>query len=152
MSADGGNFWTQSRQKVILCQQRQRLARHRRGKGVGGIAVAVDEKSARRKVTVERSENGLLGERSAERQVPRSDALRQAQKRRPEALGARDEKRAGAAKTDGRITSYNVCYTKLLRYRITQSTGNVLYHKSIYPDKARITSYNVCYTKLLRPH
>ena len=41
-----------------------------------------------------------------------------------------------------RITSYNVCYTKLLRW---------MYEESIrMPLIVRITSYNVCYTKLLR--
>ena len=68
-----------------------------------------------------------------------------------------------------RITSYNVCYTKLLRdcktNRLVSLTGrrflscqrsvlgdetllNVL-AKFYYMD-SRITSYNVCYTKLLR--
>ena len=42
-----------------------------------------------------------------------------------------------------RITSYNVCYTKLLR----KPKGLDL----LFPQaKNRITSYNVCYTKLLR--
>ena len=43
-----------------------------------------------------------------------------------------------------RITSYNVCYTKLLRV-MGRTTFFVL--KSA---QHRITSYNVCYTKLLR--
>ena len=51
-----------------------------------------------------------------------------------------------------RITSYNVCYTKLLRcvtvdititHWVTLATLKWRYF--------RITSYNVCYTKLLRP-
>ena len=48
-----------------------------------------------------------------------------------------------------RITSYNVCYTKLLRYH---RTG--LYPLASLPaiPGIRITSYNVCYTKLLRSH
>ena len=56
-----------------------------------------------------------------------------------------------------RITSYNVCYTKLLRiYDISlqffkfgilfQINVNYVYKSSV----TRITSYNVCYTKLLR--
>ena len=58
-----------------------------------------------------------------------------------------------------RITSYNVCYTKLLRIAV----GFDLYHGSAVGRMAflmqfywkwlpacRITSYNVCYTKLLR--
>ena len=74
---------------------------------------------------------------------------------------------------NSRITSYNVCYTKLLRCiplyfkgkkeRVEQiciENGiKVQYvNYSIYTDVAsidteraiRITSYNVCYTKLLR--
>ena len=57
-----------------------------------------------------------------------------------------------------RITSYNVCYTKLLRQLFRA-------FRDFYQDKMRrfhtlpgwkqqfirITSYNVCYTKLLRP-
>ena len=49
----------------------------------------------------------------------------------------------------GRITSYNVCYTKLLRVGVETGLGNAL----DYLNKGasfRITSYNVCYTKLLR--
>ena len=42
-----------------------------------------------------------------------------------------------------RITSYNVCYTKLLR------DEDVLLSRAV-TDNLRITSYNVCYTKLLR--
>ena len=42
-----------------------------------------------------------------------------------------------------RITSYNVCYTKLLRSR-------PLICLELYLLISRITSYNVCYTKLLR--
>ena len=72
-----------------------------------------------------------------------------------------------------RITSYNVCYTKLLRIPL----GKLLREEPAHTDKARavvgqqplvnlcclagisrdfsclcrrITSYNVCYTKLLR--
>ena len=52
----------------------------------------------------------------------------------------------------GRITSYNVCYTKLLRKaelhyppETEQQAG-----ERENRDQARITSYNVCYTKLLR--
>ena len=41
-----------------------------------------------------------------------------------------------------RITSYNVCYTKLLRVNFPGKDGSGY--------GARITSYNVCYTKLLR--
>ena len=69
-----------------------------------------------------------------------------------------------------RITSYNVCYTKLLRF-LPYQTGlrenseerqllcpipfrSVLYcsryFKIFQPALSRITSYNVCYTKLLR--
>ena len=53
-----------------------------------------------------------------------------------------------------RITSYNVCYTKLLRGRDPQGIPS---HRArpqhadpgiVHTD--RITSYNVCYTKLLR--
>ena len=46
-----------------------------------------------------------------------------------------------AAEATLRITSYNVCYTKLLRDCST-------FHELVV--KSRITSYNVCYTKLLR--
>ena len=74
-----------------------------------------------------------------------------------------------------RITSYNVCYTKLLRSEqsfelqnpidVTSSDKIVVYGKyegknaqlsesTIYEKREsydyRITSYNVCYTKLLR--
>ena len=41
-----------------------------------------------------------------------------------------------------RITSYNVCYTKLLRLGTAFA--------ALLAGLARITSYNVCYTKLLR--
>ena len=82
-----------------------------------------------------------------------------------------------AAKTSSaRITSYNVCYTKLLRKRILlfvatniavllvlsvslrllglesylyQQGVNINYN-ALLVFAARITSYNVCYTKLLR--
>ena len=69
----------------------------------------------------------------------------------------------------GRITSYNVCYTKLLRLVSTQpgQQGVVLEHHRPLRTRCidlftiqnhtaggglvhRITSYNVCYTKLLR--
>ena len=62
-----------------------------------------------------------------------------------------------------RITSYNVCYTKLLRERLLRySQTDLLRSYSALVEKhfrelhkvtdyARITSYNVCYTKLLRP-
>ena len=64
----------------------------------------------------------------------------------------------------GRITSYNVCYTKLLRWALLLQGaqgvgksyfGNVMQMilgelvRNLEPT-ARITSYNVCYTKLLR--
>ena len=57
----------------------------------------------------------------------------------------------GTSLRSARITSYNVCYTKLLRiphttYPPSHSFVDVL---STF-DKSRITSYNVCYTKLLR--
>ena len=47
-----------------------------------------------------------------------------------------------------RITSYNVCYTKLLRSRGYHQCypRNICYRLLV----VRITSYNVCYTKLLR--
>ena len=48
---------------------------------------------------------------------------------------------------DNRITSYNVCYTKLLRSSGTPYTWANLVQVQL---KNRITSYNVCYTKLLR--
>ena len=77
-----------------------------------------------------------------------------------------------------RITSYNVCYTKLLRflylfhdalrgfYRekpVLDLTRRGLSARQLFcvrgcmedkriKDMARITSYNVCYTKLLRMH
>ena len=41
-----------------------------------------------------------------------------------------------------RITSYNVCYTKLLRMHMQGQPRTM--------QQSRITSYNVCYTKLLR--
>ena len=44
-----------------------------------------------------------------------------------------------------RITSYNVCYTKLLRCILWALRGSVSRRYT-----SRITSYNVCYTKLLR--
>ena len=46
-----------------------------------------------------------------------------------------------------RITSYNVCYTKLLRYSEVLDLYALKYGIQI---SRRITSYNVCYTKLLR--
>ena len=45
-----------------------------------------------------------------------------------------------------RITSYNVCYTKLLRVVVNFLSNAIRYT----PEQDRITSYNVCYTKLLR--
>ena len=71
----------------------------------------------------------------------------------------------------GRITSYNVCYTKLLRTysakaiinkKGEQLTDFIYYTLNEFKDGIavasddlttffiRITSYNVCYTKLLR--
>ena len=50
-----------------------------------------------------------------------------------------------------RITSYNVCYTKLLR--LNQGTDNIYKLQKRLEEVGfyrRITSYNVCYTKLLR--
>ena len=84
-------------------------------------------------------------------------------------LGGTDVAR-GAADLVIRITSYNVCYTKLLRWnwRMFLATGEARYFDvvelALYnavaarldlnppkPDLViRITSYNVCYTKLLR--
>ena len=72
-----------------------------------------------------------------------------------------------------RITSYNVCYTKLLRLHIVQGVaqrcgriGQIgdaaerpqgverpergIQHPGGGIQQPRITSYNVCYTKLLR--
>ena len=64
-----------------------------------------------------------------------------------------------------RITSYNVCYTKLLRplcrggkarCSSAQRSADIRIDGPCYPspsdhrDDRRITSYNVCYTKLLR--
>ena len=51
-----------------------------------------------------------------------------------------------------RITSYNVCYTKLLRSRICcTNVGSCPTQIVGYRNaQHRITSYNVCYTKLLR--
>ena len=52
-----------------------------------------------------------------------------------------------------RITSYNVCYTKLLRLNpevllvAPPPVATLSYFKGMF---GRITSYNVCYTKLLR--
>ena len=56
-----------------------------------------------------------------------------------------------------RITSYNVCYTKLLRVQIRLYLQNQCCQiHSIRINEVigltRITSYNVCYTKLLRNH
>ena len=50
---------------------------------------------------------------------------------------------ASLARKENRITSYNVCYTKLLR-----KNGACL--AMVSSAVGRITSYNVCYTKLLR--
>ena len=63
-----------------------------------------------------------------------------------------------------RITSYNVCYTKLLRPFMILVTPFIkhkhnlmvmVFHivntvRNLYKRQSRITSYNVCYTKLLR--
>ena len=52
-----------------------------------------------------------------------------------------------------RITSYNVCYTKLLRCSIARHIVHLLmkaFFSAVTMIRARITSYNVCYTKLLR--
>ena len=58
-----------------------------------------------------------------------------------------------------RITSYNVCYTKLLRvlansqesaYKISKSGYKSVTLEGEFFEANRITSYNVCYTKLLR--
>ena len=57
-----------------------------------------------------------------------------------------------------RITSYNVCYTKLLRYEGNYNSPVLGYFEGDYTVPfdlclqwhLRITSYNVCYTKLLR--
>ena len=76
----------------------------------------------------------------------------------------RDESRD---RDDDRITSYNVCYTKLLRFtkptlELLAGVPTVVYGffaalavapviRSIGESLGlRITSYNVCYTKLLR--
>ena len=59
-------------------------------------------------------------------------------------------------KADVRITSYNVCYTKLLRSRervclkVQYTTTQYAHYKAYEKEGGRITSYNVCYTKLLR--
>ena len=51
-----------------------------------------------------------------------------------------------------RITSYNVCYTKLLRIQsVAIVHENTNFGNGVAEaEKNRITSYNVCYTKLLR--
>ena len=55
-----------------------------------------------------------------------------------------------------RITSYNVCYTKLLRDKVADQISDALLDEFLSQDPEskvacdRITSYNVCYTKLLR--
>ena len=65
---------------------------------------------------------------------------------------------------ESRITSYNVCYTKLLRTKnlvarsqrvFTRPSARATCHCTRLPARSRwrrnrITSYNVCYTKLLR--
>ena len=58
----------------------------------------------------------------------------------------------GTANRDHRITSYNVCYTKLLRVQIPVQTRRPVKLRIPVPRRVppRITSYNVCYTKLLR--
>ena len=50
--------------------------------------------------------------------------------------------------SSGRITSYNVCYTKLLRADLHRGSHRT--HARVLRCRGRITSYNVCYTKLLR--
>ena len=53
-----------------------------------------------------------------------------------------------------RLTSYNVCYTKLLRVHLAQLGHHVVQDLDVAAEQDllahRITSYNVCYTKLLR--
>ena len=56
-----------------------------------------------------------------------------------------------------RITSYNVCYTKLLRYQLLNGCSVVTAPYQVNEKVVgvlgvigHITSYNVCYTKLLR--
>ena len=56
-----------------------------------------------------------------------------------------------------RITSYNVCYTKLLRLKVFDFLSKQITQQIIgqpagtnAEQLSRITSYNVCYTKLLR--
>ena len=54
-----------------------------------------------------------------------------------------------------RITSYNVCYTKLLRASVFEKSEKFIRCSDngkfiLVRDIGRITSYNVCYTKLLR--
>ena len=50
-----------------------------------------------------------------------------------------------------RITSYNVCYTKLLRFVISSVDLPQSFLVNPFRTRSvRITSYNVCYTKLLR--
>ena len=58
--------------------------------------------------------------------------------------GNQEEEKDG----ENRITSYNVCYTKLLRSSLP--SGLPWRRRSTQPRNSRITSYNVCYTKLLR--
>ena len=66
--------------------------------------------------------------------------------------------KAVASELPARITSYNVCYTKLLRdyCDLTDDEIELIAEHEGIPDVAaaqmacRITSYNVCYTKLLR--
>ena len=72
-----------------------------------------------------------------------------------------DGKRIDGQQPHHRITSYNVCYTKLLRTAIRDNNPVIFFEdKMMYQLKGpvpeeeytipRITSYNVCYTKLLR--
>ena len=86
-------------------------------------------------------------------------------------LGAGPAKERSAALDQARITSYNVCYTKLLRFiasgmddyvskpmdtgEVTAAISRALRNGTQAPEPSpaemtRITSYNVCYTKLLR--
>ena len=66
-----------------------------------------------------------------------------------------DDALVGGMLVDDRITSYNVCYTKLLRHDLAAlgipTMGDYVEAYVIRTGlDPRITSYNVCYTKLLR--
>ena len=111
-----------------------------------------------------------LGEQGeTEHRIPHHQRARQKSEPADHTAGGGSQPGAGLPLGLDRITSYNVCYTKLLR-----ALGQVLPY--LYPqDQAcseaesifaididadprpvsflgldRITSYNVCYTKLLR--